>query len=38
MLNWEGNRLGQEMYTHKPVSPLMRSEVVVVVAYVVFVY
>ena len=26
MLIWEGNKLGQKRYTHKPVSPLMGSE------------
>ena len=26
MLIWEGNKLGEKKYTHKPVSPLMRSE------------
>ena len=26
MLIWEGNKLGQKRDTHKPVSPLMRSE------------
>ena len=26
MLTWEGNKLGEKRYTHKPVSPVMESE------------
>ena len=26
MLTWEGNKLGEKRYTHKPVSPVVESE------------